>query len=185
MKIYMLISSRSHIEDYWSLHIFLGCEAIKDLSSCKTFSEIRSFSRVYLSNAGEYETCTTGLLWHPRFKLKHFVRSCVDIVVPQGMMTLNKNTVRAEAQTDNPFFIPSKPIKLGIRFYVFLWSPVRRSTISGIEILEIKPIFTQSIHFYESIGVFVVSSCVIKVLVSFLNHSSSPFGLCRSLYSCS
>ena len=84
--------------------------------SSNTFLHIHSFLRFY-PDEENIPVKRQGSLWHSRNILNHFLQNASSIDVSDGPVALDENIDRTKAKNQAKSYIPSKPVKFGIRFY--------------------------------------------------------------------
>ena len=117
LEMAMSLVPLNNIRQYWENKKFSGHQDFKDVMSRNDFQTIRGATKFH---PPEYdnEWASKDPLWHCRPMLKHFQKNSVSHAVPVGSSALDENTCRTNGRTRAKSYMPMKPIRFGIRFYV-------------------------------------------------------------------
>lgn len=81
-------------------------------------SVIRSALKVYTQY--DHNSVTADSLAESRMVLDHFMKNSTEVAAPPGVLSLDEATQWTKFRSAAISYIPSKPVKPGIRFYVVL-----------------------------------------------------------------
>uniref|UniRef100_H3H696 PiggyBac transposable element-derived protein domain-containing protein n=1 Tax=Phytophthora ramorum TaxID=164328 RepID=H3H696_PHYRM len=106
------------IKELWSQKLFMGQSDFALTMARNRFESIRARFQVHAPESIPVERRELDPLWHSRRLMAQIQEKFATIAVPVGAVSLNENTVRTKARSSAKTFLPSKPDKYGVRFYV-------------------------------------------------------------------
>ena len=121
LEIGMSLVQIGSISSYWSTKPFSGHPDFGNTMSRTDFQRIGGSLQFH--PPGYYydvETATRDPLYHCRCFLNNFQKNCASIAVPLGASALDEASCRTSGQTKAKMYMPSKPMKYGIHFFMLL-----------------------------------------------------------------
>ena len=118
----MSIIRLNDIKQYWADSAFMGHETFKIMISRMDFQNICANIPLHDLNVYDHDLASSDPLWHSRSMLEHFTKKSAGIAVPVGASALDECMVWMKARLMAHTYLPNKPNKYGIRFYVVFGS---------------------------------------------------------------
>ena len=109
------------LRDCWSQNPFVGNRGIQDSMGRDRYILIRSHITFNVENVNPLDKLNDPL-WSIRTLLRNFLKISTSLAVPTGCMTLDEATMPSRARNTAVSYIPSKPQKYGVRFYLIVGS---------------------------------------------------------------
>ena len=157
LEIAMSLLQIGSIKQYWETVRFSGHGDFCNTMSHNDFQTIHGAIKFHPPNAYNEDLASKDPLWHSHHILEHFQRQCASVAVPCATLALDENSCRTSAWTKAKSYMPMKPIKYGIRFYVIvstrelychsLWDNGSRNELDLTPGMPMKPI-KYGIQFY-------------------------------------
>jgi len=110
------------IKNMWNNCIFKGNLGIKCTLPRDRYFEILTHLGLHNYDTDSVVCKDDDPLWSVRTLLGNFLSHAANIAVPVGPMTLDEATLPTKARTHAVSYIPMKPNKYGIRFYMIVGS---------------------------------------------------------------
>ena len=106
------------IQEYWENKMFSGHPDFGKVMSRNDFTTIRAHFRPHPPY--QHQVATDDPLHHCRAFMHQFSQASSEIATPDGHMAFDEGTCRFKGRSLAVCYIPSKPIKWGVRFYMLV-----------------------------------------------------------------
>lgn len=120
LEMAMSIVQFNDISYYWKTEMFTGHEDFKRTMSRDDFMNIRANIELRDPESYNHDEASADPLWHSRKLLEHFQKNISQLAVPTGTSALDEASVRTKCRSRARSYMPNKPDKYAVRFYVLV-----------------------------------------------------------------